>query len=152
VRDRGFELETNVDLERPPEDVYALLADTRSFQALDAALVEVEPEGPLSLGLTGRFLHRRAGLPARTTWRVTALDAPSRLVVELRGMGYQMTEAIDLEGSAFGTRVRLTERVWPTSFAGRILVALSGGIMRRDLRARAALLKALTEAGAPTWR
>jgi hypothetical protein len=42
------------------------------------------------------------------------------------------------------------DRVWPTSVAGRVLVALSGGIMRRDLRARSARLKALLEAGAGT--
>jgi polyketide cyclase/dehydrase/lipid transport protein len=141
----GFDLETYVDLERAPEDVYAFLADTRSFRALDAALVEVEPEGPLSLGLTGRFLHRRGGLPARTMWRVTALDAPSRLVVELRGMGYQMTEAIELERSPLGTRARFVERIWPTSLAGRLLVALSAGVMRRDLAKRRALLKTVVE-------
>jgi len=145
----GFELRTDVDIERPPAAVFALLADTRWFRALDSALVEVEPEGPLAHGLTGRFLHRRAGLPARTTWQVLTLEAPSRLVVEVRGMGYAMTEALDLEGNALGTRARFRERVWPTSFAGRVLVALSGGIMRRDLRARSARLKALVE-GEPT--
>ena len=141
----GFELETEIDVERQQGDVFAFLADTRGFRAVDSALVEVEPEGPLAPGLTGRFLHRRGGFPARTTWRVTTLEAPSRLVVELHGMGYAMTEALDLEDSIIGTRVRFTERVWPTSFAGRLMVALSGGIMRRDLRARAGLLKAVLE-------
>jgi Polyketide cyclase / dehydrase and lipid transport len=142
----GFEIETVLDIERGPDGVFAFLADTRSFPALDPALVEVEPEGPLIRGMTGRFLHRRAGFPARTTWQVLTLDAPSRLVVELHGLGYAMTEALELEGSPLGTRVRFTERVWPTSFAGRLMVALSGGIMRRDLRARAARLKAVLEA------
>jgi hypothetical protein len=76
---------------------------------------------------------------------VTALDAPSRLVVELRGMGYQMTEAIELESSPLGTRARFVERVWPTSLAGRLMVALSGGVMRRDLAKRRALLKTVVE-------
>jgi Polyketide cyclase / dehydrase and lipid transport len=142
----GFESETVLDVERGPDVVFAFLADTRSFPALDPALVEVEPEGPLARGMTGRFLHRRAGFPARTTWQVVALEAPSRLVVELHGMGYAVTEALDLDSSLVGTRVRFTEHVRPTSFAGRLMVALSGGIMRRDLRARAARLKAVLEA------
>ena len=141
----GFELEAEVDIERAQSDVFAFLADTRGFQELDAALVEVEPEGPLALGSSGRFLHRRGGLPARTTWRVTSLEAPSRLVVEVRGMGYAMTEALELEGNGLGTRARFVERVWPTSLAGRLLVAVSGGIMRRDLAKRRALLKTVLE-------
>ena len=143
--DRGFELQTDIEIERPEADVFALLADTRGFRALDSALVEVEPEGPLAPGMTGRFLHRRAGLPARTTWQVLTFTPPSRLVVELHGMGYAMTESVDIEGSLLRTHVRFTERVWSTSFAGRLLVALSGGVMRRDLRTRAGLLKLVLE-------
>ena len=95
--------------------------------------------------MTGRFLHRRIGLPARSTWHVTELDAPRRLRVEIRGMGYGMTEEADLEATPSGTRVRFVDRVWPTSLAGRVMVALSGGIIRRDLRARADRLKAVLE-------
>ena len=95
--------------------------------------------------MTGRFLHRRIGLPARSTWHVTELDAPRRLRVEIRGMGYGMTEEADLEATPSGTRVRFVDRVWPTSLAGRVMVALSGGIMRRDLRERAARLKAVLD-------
>jgi hypothetical protein len=145
VPDGGFELEDEVDIERPQGDVFAFLADTRSFRALDSALIEVEPEGPLTLGLSGRFFHRRGGLPARTTWRVIALDAPSRISVEVRGMGYAMTEAIELEDNGPGTRARFVERVWPTSLAGRLLVAISRGVMRRDLAKRRELLKAVLE-------
>jgi hypothetical protein len=141
----GFELKDEVDIARAPVDVFAFLADTGSFRALDSALVEVEPEGPLTLGLTGRFFHRRGGLPARTTWRVIALEAPSRIAVEVRGMGYAMTETLELEGHGAGTRARFVERVWPTRLAGRLLVAISGGVMRRDLAKRRELLKAVLE-------
>ena len=87
---------------------------------------------------------------ARTTWRVTGFEPPGSLEVEIAGMGYGMTEAADLEATETGTRARFVDRVWPTSLAGRVLVALSGGIMRRDLRARAARLKALLEGGTAT--
>jgi polyketide cyclase/dehydrase/lipid transport protein len=145
----GFELETVIDIERSPDEVFAFIADTRGFRALDPALVEVEPEGRLASGMTGRFLHRRAGLPARTTWRVIRLDTPTSLGVELRGMGYGMTEEIELERTPLGTRARFVERVWPTSLAGRLMVAVAGGIMRRDLRVRSALLKVVLEREEP---
>ena len=144
----GFELRSVVEVSRPPTEVFGFLADTRGFKALDAALVEVEPQGPLAEGGTGRFLHRRGGFPARTTWRVLHLEPPRRLSVEIRGIGYAMTETIELEATTTGTRATLLERVWPTSLGGRILVALSGGVMRRDLRARAALVRTVLEAEA----
>jgi hypothetical protein len=84
-------------------------------------------------------------LTARTTFRVTRFEAPTGLEVAISGMGYAMTEAAELDATPTGTRARFVDRVWPTTLPGRLLVALSGGIMRRDLRARAARLKALLE-------
>jgi hypothetical protein len=145
----GFEIETVLDIEHGPDVVFAFLADTRSFRALDPALVEFEPEGRVATGLTGRFVHRRGGLIARTTWRVESAEAPSHLEVDIRGLGYGMVEIADLEATPTGTRARFVDRVWPTSLAGRVLVALSGEIMRRDLRARAGRLKAILEGQTP---
>ena len=144
----GFELERVLEISREPSDVFEFLADTRNFKALDAALAEVEPLGRLVDGATGRFVHRRGPFAARTTWRVLRLEAPTTLSVELRGIGYAMTETVELVGAPTGTRATFTERVWPTSIVGRMLIALSGGVMRRDLRARADLAKAVLDLGA----
>jgi hypothetical protein len=144
--DHGFELTFELDVARPPGDVFALLIDPGQFRVLDPALLDHGPPGPLTAGAEGWFKHRRAGMTARTTYRVTAFDAPSRLEVAISGMGYAMTEAAELEAIPKGTRARFVDRVWPTTLPGRLLVALSGGIMRRDLRARAERLKALLEA------
>jgi hypothetical protein len=144
--DRGFELSYELDLGRPPEDVFALLTDTAHFRRVDPALVDYGPVGQLRAGATGWFRHRRGGMTARTTFLVTAFEAPCRLEVAITGMGYQMTESADLEATPRGTRARFVDRVWSTSLPGRVLVALSGGIMRRDLRARAARLRDLLDA------
>ena len=146
--DRGFELAYELEVARPPSDVFALLVDPESFRAVDPALVDYGPRGPLTAGSEGWFKHRRGGMTARTTFRVSELDPPRRIKVAISGMGYGMTEAAELEATPTGTRARFVDRVWPTTLPGRLLVALSGGIMRRDLRARAARLKALLEADA----
>jgi hypothetical protein len=57
-----------------------------------------------------------------------------------------MVETATLLASGEGTLATFTDTVRPTSLLGRPLVALSGRIMRRDLSARAALLKAALEA------
>lgn len=143
--DGGFELTFELEVDRPPDDVFALLVDPESFRVVDPALVEFGPPGPLTAGGEGWFKHRRGGMTARTTFRVSELDPPRRLEVAISGMGYRMTEAAELESTPTGTRARFVDRVWPTTLAGRLLVALSGGIMRRDLRARAARLKSILE-------
>lgn len=141
----GFEIESFLQVARPPEAVFDLLTDTAHFRRVDPALVDFGPAGRLTPGATGWFRHRRGGMTARTTWRVEALDAPRHLVVAIAGSGYGMTEAATLEAAEGGTRVRFVDRVWPTSLPGRLLVALSGGIMRRDLRDRAERLRRLLE-------
>jgi hypothetical protein len=148
VPDRGFSLSTELDIAHAPEGVFAFLTDIDSFRVLDPALLECEPTGRLTQGLTGTFTHRRGGMRALSTWRVTEFVPPDVLEVAIRGAGYEMTERASLEATGMGTRATFVDRVWPTSLAGRVLVALSGGIMRRDLRARAGRLKAILEADA----
>jgi Polyketide cyclase / dehydrase and lipid transport len=149
VPDGGFELDHDIEVAREPEAVFAFLTSEAGIRAVDPTLVDYGPPGPLREGATGWFRNRRGGVTARTTFRVTDFERPNRLEVAISGMGYAMTESAALEPTAAGTRARFVDRVWPTSLPGRILVALSGGIMRRDLRARAARLKALLEAQAP---
>jgi hypothetical protein len=108
-------------------------------------MLDYGPDGALMPGGKGWFKHRRGGMTATTTFRVTDFDSPRRLEVAISGMGYAMTEAAELEATTTGTRARFVDRVWPTTLPGRLLVALSGGIMRRDLRARAGRLKAILE-------
>ena len=144
--DHGFEIEFRLSVARTRADVFALLIDTARFRDVDAALVDVGPPGALALGRSGWMRHRRGGMTARTTWTVAAFEPPGRLVVRIDGMGYAMTEEVILEASGTGTTARFLERVWPTSLPGRILVALSGGVMRRDLRARAGRLRQLLDA------
>src|SRR6476661_4750377 len=131
----GFELRHEIDVERDPGAVFDFLTSPEGLRAVDPALVDYGPPGPIAAGGTGWFAHRRGAMVARTTWRVTGFEPPTHLEVEIAGMGYGMTEGADLEATATGTRARFVDRVWPTSIAGRVLVALSGGIMRRDLRA-----------------
>ena len=146
-----MQVDHEIEIERSPADVFAFLADGDSFRVVDAALVESSWTGPLRPDATGTFVHRRGGLTARTTWAVAELDAPRRLSVEIRGTGYAMEETATLDATVRGTRLRFVDTVWPTSMLGRLLVLASSGIMRGDLRKRAARLKAAREgtAGSP---
>lgn len=152
VPDGGFSLTFELDVARPPGEVFALLVDPDHFRVLDPAMRDYSPKGALTSGTEGWFKHLRGGMTATTTFRVTDFDSPLRLAVAISGMGYAMTEAADLEATPNGTNARFVDRVLPTTLPGRLLVALSGGIMRRDLRARAGRLKAILEGGTSEGR
>lgn len=139
----GFQIESTFEIDRSPAEVFAFLSDTANASVVDPALVDFSPAGQLSAGLQGTLAHQRGWMVARTSWTVTEHDAPGSLVMEIQGAGYAMTEAATLEPLADGTRATFVDTVWPTSLAGRLLVTLSGGVMRRDLRARAERLKAV---------
>ena len=140
-----MQVDHEIEIERSPNDVFAFLADGDSFKIVDAALVESSWTGPLRLDATGTFVHRRGGMTARTTWAVVDLDAPRHLTVAIRGAGYEMEERVSLDATERGTRLRFVDTVRPTSLLGRLLVLASSGIMRGDLRKRAARLKVALE-------
>ena len=140
-----MEIRHDIDVAQPPEVVFDFLIDTRSFPIVDRALVSFEPGGLMHVGLHGTFVHRRGGMTARSTWEVAELVRPSRIRVAVRGSGYEMDEIATLSAGGSGTIGSFFDAVRPTSLAGRVMVALSGGIMRRDLRQRARLLKAALE-------
>jgi hypothetical protein len=142
-----MQIRHEIEIAQSPAVVFDFLVDTDSFPVVDRALVSYTPHGVMRVGLSGTFVHRRGGMTARSTWEVAELERPSRLRVAVRGMGYEMDEIAILSAISTGTRATFTDTVRPTSLVGRLMVAMSGGIMRRDLDRRAALLKAALESG-----
>jgi uncharacterized protein YndB with AHSA1/START domain len=140
-------IESRIRIEASPVRVYDLLVDPDAWFRVDPTLVEVTPRTPLSIGSTGTLRNRRGGLVATATWTTTELVRGERITQHLRGWGYEMTEAVTLEPDGDGTTMVVIDEVWPTSLAGRLMVATARGIMRRDLTSRCALLKAEAEAG-----
>jgi uncharacterized protein YndB with AHSA1/START domain len=128
-----------------PEQVFEFLVDPTRWVQYDPTLAEVTPSDRLVVGATGIVRNRRLFMTAKATWRTTQLEAPMRVTQELRGIGYRLTEAVRLTPMDGGTDMHVIETLLPTSLGGRLFVALSRGIMERDLRARSGRLKALLE-------
>ena len=130
-------IEGDVVITQPPMRVFDVLVDPTTWHDVDPALVEVTPLEPLTLGARGQMRHRRGpGMTARTSWDVTAFVPGARLDNHLTGLGYELTESVELTPVATGTRMRVVDTVIPTSLVGRAMVAMSRGIMERDLRER----------------
>ena len=128
-----------------PEQVFELLVDPTRWSEYDPTLVEATPSDRLVVGAAGIMRIRRMGITAKATWTTTELEAPVRVTQVLRGMGYELTEAVRLTAVDGGTDMHVVDTLLPTSLGGRAIVAMSGGIMKRDLPARAQRLKAIAE-------
>ena len=68
----------------------------------------------------------------------------------VRGSGYQLRETVTFAATSTGTIVSVMDNLTPTSLVGRVMVAMSGRIIDRDLNARLARLKAMLEAAPRT--
>ena len=141
-----LEVEASFRVDRSRLAVYEFLTDTSSFRRVDSALIDYTPEGRMVAGMAGTMRHRRGGMTARTTWRVAALEPPTRIAIEIDGLGYRMTEVVTLDDAPDGTAVRVLDRLWGTSLVGRLFVAASRGFLRRDMEARGARLRTALEA------
>jgi hypothetical protein len=136
----------DVSIACAPADVFDVLADPSTWFDLDPALEDVEPGAPLSPGVVGTMRHRRGPrMHVTTGWENTSLLPPSRLENLIRGPGYELRETVTLAPDVRGTRVAVVDTLTPTSLIGRVMVALSRGIIERDLRSRCDRLKSLIE-------
>lgn len=141
-------IEGRIRIDAPAQRVYDLLADPEAWFRIDPTLVDASPRTPLSIGSTGTLRNRRGpGFVATASWTTTELVPCERITQHLRGSGYEMTESVTLEADGGGTTMVVVDEVWPTSFAGRLMVATARGIMRRDMTSRCALLKSEVERG-----
>ncbi len=133
------------DIARPPERVYAVLIDQNAWAALDPPLVDFAPRGPLAVGMTGTMTRKVAGRRITDGWTVLELEPGTRFAMRVTGAGYELIETITLEATAGGTRATTVDTYRHTSLGGRLLIAVSGPFIRRDLRERHKRLKALLE-------
>lgn len=134
-------VQTSLDIARQPQEVFDFLADQANWAALDAALVDVSPRGPIGPGLSGTMIRRVNRMHVTNSWLVTEFDPGTRLEMRIGGRGYELTETTTLHAAPGGTRATIVDELLPTSMFGRVFVALSGSFIRRDLKERSERLR-----------
>jgi hypothetical protein len=140
-----------IEIARPPDAVFDVLADPTTWATHDPALVDVQPRDRLVHGASGT-MRRRVGLgmTVTTSWENRTYQPGACLEMLVRGSGYELTETVAFAGTPTGTTVTVVDDLVPTSLVGRVMVAVSGRIIERDLTARLGRLKAMLEAGPRT--
>ena len=141
----------SIEIERAPEDVWAVISDPDTHVRWRPALREFRPasDGPLAVGSHVREVLVWRGREIVLDDIVTALDAPRRL--GLRG-GWKAADfelELHLEPVARGTMVTMDWPFYPKSFLVRLAAPFLGGAMRRATREELGLLKAYVEGDGP---
>ena len=107
--------------------------------------MDFTPRGPLAVGMTGTLTRKVAGRRMTSGWTILELEPGTRFAMKVTGAGYELIETITLEATAGGTRATTVDDYRHTSLGGRLLIAVSGPFIRRDLRERYKRLTALVE-------
>jgi uncharacterized membrane protein len=139
----------SVEIARPPEEVFAFVADLRNDPRWNSAIDEVRqtPEGPPGLGTTfwtvARFLGRRFETPEE----VTEYEPDRKLSTEVTSGPLRFTSGRIVEGVAGGARLTLTAEGHSGGFFG-IAEPIFVRLAARRLETELANLKDLLEARA----
>jgi uncharacterized membrane protein len=127
-------IERSIEVERPAEDVWAVLADVRQIPAYSRSTVAVSeaPERLAAVGQQFRQTVRVLGRHFESLWTVTELQPGRRVAFEgTIGVGarYCLVEEVEPLGprrSRFTIRIKFT---MPLGLLGRVADAL--GVQRR---------------------
>ena len=132
-----MKIEEQVEIARPPEDVYALVSDLRRGHEWQPSLVRVDVE-------RGVEVRRIAGQEREASFDVTRNEAPRLFEIVSRGGPVRATATFELHPNGAGTRLDLSlilELGGPLRFAGGMV----RGRAEREARENLERLKALLE-------
>jgi len=138
----------NVTIERPPADVWRVIADLDTHLAWRPALIEFRQmsEGPLGVGSRIREVLRWRGRELVLDDVVTTFDPPRQFGIQGSWKTADFELDLTLEPTNSGaTIVTFDWPLHPKSLLMKIVAPLFGSAMRRATAEEAALLKAYVE-------
>ena len=131
-------IEEQIEIARPPEDVYALVSDLERGPEWQPSLVRVDVE-------RGVEVRKVAGQEREASFDVTRNEAPRLFEIVSRGGPVRAWATFELHPNGAGTRVDLT-LVLELSGALRFAGGMVRGRAEREARENLERLKALLEA------
>jgi uncharacterized protein YndB with AHSA1/START domain len=137
-----------IEIECPPEEVFAFVSEPSLYPRWQPSLVRVEPHtgGPLRLGSEATEVRRFLGRELETTWTCVEYQPCQRSAIESADGLVPFRGTFTLEPCVDGTRFTWTVEL----FGGAVRLGgpLVGVTTRSELRTNASALKALLEEGA----
>ena len=133
----------NLEIAAPQDRGWASVVDYEARPRWSPRVKEarVLDEGPLR---EGSRIRLRIGRD-RFTATVVDVRSPDRLSLLVKGPGFRVTHAYELEPSGDHTKVMITADY--RGIVGRLVTRFMGGSIRRDLTDELSAIKAAAEAG-----
>jgi uncharacterized protein YndB with AHSA1/START domain len=124
--------EVTIHLNRPVEQVFAFLADTRKVSSWQSSLIELEQltEGPLRAGSRFREVRRTGPRQSEIQAEITDFESNKRFATKTITKPH-VTVSYSLEGEDGGTRLNY-KFVMLTSGMMRMLEPLIAGSIKKD--------------------
>jgi uncharacterized protein YndB with AHSA1/START domain len=116
--------DVEIDIDRPPEDVYGFLTDIPRLPEWQRSAVSAEAEGPLAVGTRIRETRRFLGREYRVVHEVTTYDPPHRFDIRAVEGPIPLTVRHTLEPSGGGTHLEVVGEANPKG----LLRFAAGGI------------------------
>jgi carbon monoxide dehydrogenase subunit G len=144
-----FTRKTAVHVSRPPDEVFAFVADARNRPLWDESVDSEEltsPE-PIGIGTTVRTRLRSMGCEYVLTWEIVEHEPPSRQTIQSTSGPFPTTLAYQLSAQGDGTLVEFLVTGYPSGML-RLLQPLLARNTQRNLDRGFPRLKRLLETGA----
>jgi uncharacterized protein YndB with AHSA1/START domain len=136
--------QAEIDIDRSPEEVFAVLTDVSRLPEWQRSVVTAEMEGPASVGAKLRETRKMMGREGKLVSEVTEYDPPHRFSVRTIEGPIPMTVTHTLEPSGGGTRLEVVGEATPKG-----VMRLAAGKMQKsaeaEFRGDLERLKALLE-------
>jgi uncharacterized protein YndB with AHSA1/START domain len=141
----------SITIERPAEDVWAVVSDLDTHTAWRPALVEFRQlgDGPLEVGTRIREVLRWGKREIEIEDVVTALDPPRRLALSGGWKAAEFDVEFTLEPEGDGTRVTMDWPLRPKSLLLRLAAPFLKGTMSKATREELEKLRDYVEARPP---
>lgn len=125
-------LHETIDTPLPVEEAFAFIADFANAQHWDPGVATSErlDAGPVGLGARYRLGIRMRGKVSPMEYRITAFEAPRRVVLTGEGSGVSAVDEIRFEPTATGTRIDYTADIRLGGWM-RLIEPFAGGAFRK---------------------
>jgi uncharacterized protein YndB with AHSA1/START domain len=137
--------DVQIDIDRPPEDVFALLTDVGRLPEWQGSALSAAVEGPIGEGTRIRETRRFVGREFRVVHEVTAYDPPHRFDVQSVEGPLPLTISHTLEPSGGGTHLEVVGEAKPKGMLRFAAAGVAKGAeaeFRRDFQKLKELLEA----------
>jgi len=134
-----------VDIDAPPEKVFALLCDVERWPEWTPTMTSVQrlDQGPLTVGSSAQICQPKL---RTAVWKVTELEAMRNFTWVARSPGLRMKAGHLVERQGMGSRVQLSFEL--SGLMARVVSRLYGGLIEQYVTTESQKLKARSESSA----